>query len=215
MEFDLNAWMQTFIQTMRDAFGSRVRFIGLQGNYARGEAHVGSDIDVVVVLDALCGEDVARYREAVAALPHRELLCGFLSGKAELRAWDRADLFQFYHDTDAYFGALEPLLPPISEADARRAVQVGACALYHACCHNMTHARSLDALHTLQKSARFVLQAKHFCETGEYLRSKAALLEQLSPAERALLAPISESAFDAASAALLSLAGETLQAYNA
>ena len=215
MDFDLQAWMQAFIRVVREAFAERVRFIGLQGSHARGEAHAESDLDVVVILDSLNAADVARYREAIAPLPHRARMCGFLSGADVLRCWDRADLFQFYHDTEPYFGALEPLLPPIAEADVRRAVHAGACALYHACCHNLTHARSLPTLHALQKNLRFVLQAKHFAQTGEYLRGKAALMEQLSPSESALLIPAKEDALESVSGALLQFLGETIQHYSA
>ena len=106
MDFDLQAWMQAFIQVVQEAFAERVRCIGLQGSHARGEAHAESDLDVVVILDSLNAADVARYREAIAPLPHRARMCGFLSGADVLRCWDRADLFQFYHDTEPYFGAL-------------------------------------------------------------------------------------------------------------
>lgn len=212
--FDIALWMQSFIRAMQGAFGRRLLFVGLQGSRARGEAHAGSDIDTVVILDTLSAEDIAQYRAAVAALPHRALLCGFLSGAQELHAWDRADLFQFYHDTLPYWGALEPLLPPITEADARRAVHTAACALYHACCHNMTHARSMDVLRALYKSARFLLQAKYFCESGTYLRGMAALAEHLSPAERIFLTPLGADAFEPASAALLAFAGNAIRAYE-
>lgn len=52
----------------------------------------------------------------MAELPRRELLCGFVSGWAELERWDAADLFQFYHDTTPYLGTLDALLPRIDRA---------------------------------------------------------------------------------------------------
>ena len=99
--FDLQHWLDEYVSAVDAAFGARIEFIGLQGSYARGEQHEGSDIDVVLLLDELSVEDLKLYREAIANLPQRHLLCGFVGGIEELKAWDRADLFQFYHDTKA------------------------------------------------------------------------------------------------------------------
>ena len=87
MEFELNPWLEQFTAAVSRAFPDRVVCIGLQGSRGRGEAGPESDIDMVVILDRLEYGDLARYREAVAQLPHRELLCGFVSGREELLAW--------------------------------------------------------------------------------------------------------------------------------
>ena len=50
---DLESWLERFTQALRKTFGERVWFAGLQGSYARGEATESSDIDPVVILDAL------------------------------------------------------------------------------------------------------------------------------------------------------------------
>ena len=42
--FDLDRWLDKYIEAVDAAFGARIVFIGLQGSYARGEAHEGSDI---------------------------------------------------------------------------------------------------------------------------------------------------------------------------
>lgn len=49
--FDLDRWLDKYIEAVDAAFGARIVFIGLQGSYARGEAHEGSDIDVVLILN--------------------------------------------------------------------------------------------------------------------------------------------------------------------
>ncbi len=185
---DTQVWMRQFLKTVQDAFGTRLVFVGLQGSRARGEASERSDIDVVVVLDVLRVSDLERYRTAAAALPNRELLCGFVSGKEELTSWDRADLFQFYHDTVPYFGSLEFLCPLIGPGDIRRAVHLGACNVYHACCHNYLHEREAEVLKSCFKSAAFILQAKHYLETGAYISRKADLLPRLTGRDRAVLA---------------------------
>ena len=73
-----------FLKALNETFEKRVWFVGLQGSYSRGEATKTSDIDVVVILDELSASDIQRYNATLDTLPHRELICGFLSGKEEL-----------------------------------------------------------------------------------------------------------------------------------
>ena len=92
---DITAWMENFLQALHNTFGDRIWFVGLQGSYGRGEATETSDIDVVVILDTLSAADIQTYNAILDTLPHRELICGFLSGKEELMNWEPSDLFQF------------------------------------------------------------------------------------------------------------------------
>lgn len=177
---DIKIWMAAYVQAVRAAFGDRVRYIGLQGSRGRGEASDASDIDVVCILDTCSLRDLEAYRAAVADLPDRDKLCGFVSGTAELAAWDGADLFQFRHDTTDWYGRLAGLLPPENEEDARRALHTGACGLYHLCCHNFLHGRSREAVAEAYKSAVFLLQAKTYLEQGVYCRRRAELARCLT-----------------------------------
>ena len=103
MKLDEKAWMAQFCQAVKDEFGGRIVCIGLQGSRGRGEEREDSDIDMVVVLDRVELEDLDRYRRVVANLPCRELLCGFVSGKEELLAWEPGDLFPVsYTHLDVY-----------------------------------------------------------------------------------------------------------------
>ena len=76
--------MDGFLKALHDTFEGRVWFVGLQGSYGRGEATETSDIDVVVILDELSASDIHKYNTMLDTLPHRELICGFVSGKNEL-----------------------------------------------------------------------------------------------------------------------------------
>lgn len=171
----INQWMKQYQETVKSIFGSRVLFIGLQGSYGRDEANENSDIDVVLVLDKVSLADLNEYKKAIERLPYRPLICGFVSGKEELAGWYRADLFQFYHDTVSFYGNLDAVIPDLTDADARSTVLTGACNLYHMCSHNYLHGGDVDTLKVLYKSAFFVLQAKHYSETGDYIRSHSAL----------------------------------------
>ena len=138
---DISIWTNEFVGKLRDTFGDRIWFVGLQGSYARGEATNTSDIDMVVILDSLSVSDFQTYGAMLDTMPNRELICGFLSGKEEILNWDPADLFQFYHDTLPIAGSLDCLLPRIDDAAVEKAIKAGAGNLYHGCVHNMLHGR--------------------------------------------------------------------------
>lgn len=194
---EIKSWMQRFVAVMERTFGGRLVCVGLQGSRGRGEGTETSDIDVVVILDRLTLDDLDTYRAAVANQPGRELLCGFVSGREELEHWDAADLFQFYHDTTPYLGSLDFLLPRIDGAAVCRAVHLGACNIYHACCHNYIHERDAEILKGCCKSAFFVLQAKYYLETGTYVARRADLLPRLTGADREVLAALQAGEFAA------------------
>ena len=182
----IDAWIKDFLKSLRKSFGDRVWFVGLQGSYARGEATEMSDIDVVVILDDLSASDIKAYSEMLDGLPHRELICGFISGKNELLNWEPSDLFQFYYDTKPIVGSLDELLGLIDCEAIDRAIKIGACNIYHGCVHNMLHEKSADALRGLYKSASFVLQAVAFKQTGRYIKSQRELIGILSPDDGAI-----------------------------
>ncbi len=184
---DISAWMKGFLQALESTFGKRVWFVGLQGSYGRGEATERSDVDVVVILDGLCAADVQRYHALLDTLPHRELACGFLSGKDELLCWEPSDLFQFYHDTVPVKGDLDELLPLLDSEAVNRAIKIGACNIYHGCVHNMLHEKSDEILRGLYKSASFVVQAIAFRQTGKYIRRQADLREIVLVQEREII----------------------------
>lgn len=178
---DIKAWMNIFVKRAENIFPDRLRFIGLQGSYGRGEATDTSDIDVVVIFDELRVNDLKAYRDMLDAMPHRELICGFVSGKDELLGWETSDLFQFYYDTTPIKGSLDALLEQINRQDIKRAARIGACNIYHACVHNFVHEKSDDVLRSLFKSAVFVIQAVYFYETGTYIKSKNELRAVINP----------------------------------
>ena len=184
---DINVWMNDFIQKLNNIFADRVWFVGLQGSYGRGEATESSDIDVVVILDELSAEDIHTYQDMLDTLPHRELVCGFVSGKEEILNWEPSDLFQFYHDTTAIKGSLDCLLPLIDNAAIDRAIKMGAGNRYHGCVHNMLHEKSEEILKGLYKAASFVVQAIVFKQTGNYFKHQNQLLQVALPDEQTII----------------------------
>ena len=182
----ISSWTDSFIQALDARFGSRVWFVGLQGSYSRGEATENSDIDMVVILDDLTAVDLKAYSDMLDTLEHRELICGFLAGKAQLLHWESSDLFQFYYDTTPLKGSLDELPPLLDAAAVRKAIQTGVCNIYHGSVHNMLYEKSEDILKGLYKAASFVLQAICFRQTGRYFCRQSDLLTQVSPQDRAI-----------------------------
>lgn len=216
---DIDVWVKEFSAKVEKVFGDRIRFVGLQGSYGRGEATETSDIDIVLILDELRLGDLKIYRELLDTLPHRGLVCGFVAGEAELLGWEASDLFQFYYDTTPVKGTLDPLLNKIDRQDVRRAIRIGACNVYHACVHNFVHEKSEEMLRSLYKSAVFVIRAVWFYETGKFIKSIAELQAGIVPPSAVLATALSlkEGAsvrFEEMTELLLNWASATITGYQ-
>ncbi len=184
---EITLWMQNFLQILNKTFGDRVWFVGLQGSYGRGEARDTSDIDVVVILDELSAMDIKTYNAMLDSFSHRELICGFLSGKDDIMNWEPSDLFQFCYDTTPIKGSLDEVMAVIDESAVNRAIKIGTCNIFHGCVHNMLHEKSEDILRGLYKSASFVVQAIVFKKTGNYISQEKQLLKVASSDERSIV----------------------------
>ena len=184
---DITTWMNDFLQNLNHTFENRVWFVGLQGSYGRGEATETSDIDVVVILDELSAMDIQTYNKMLDTLPHRELICGFLSGKDDIMNWEPSDLFQFCYDTTPIKGSLDEVMAVVDENAINRAIKIGVCNIFHGCVHNMLHEKSEDILRGLYKSASFVVQAIVFKQTGNYIKHQEELLAVANLNEQAII----------------------------
>ena len=184
---ELESWLERFTQALRETFGGRVWFAGLQGSRARGEATDSSDIDLVVILDTLTAEDIASYGTMLDSLDHRELVCGFLSGKEELLHWEPSELFQFCRDTKPLIGSLDDVLALVKPGDIDRAILTGACGVYHACVHNMLHEKDEGILRNLYKMASFTIRATTYRRTGIYCSRLDELLRHASAADKEIV----------------------------
>ena len=207
---DITTWMNDFLQNLNHTFENRVWFVGLQGSYGRGEATETSDIDVVVILDELSAMDIQTYNKMLDTLPHRELICGFLSGKDDIMNWEPSDLFQFCYDTTPIKGSLDEVMAVVDENAVNRAIKIGACNIFHGCIHNMLHEKNEDILRGLYKSASFVVQAIVFKQTGNYIKHQEELLTVATHNEQVIIniflslkkggtvdfTPMSETLFD-------------------
>lgn len=220
---NIKEWIDNFKTEILNNFENRIEFIGIQGSYARGEANENSDIDVVVIFDDLTIEDLKKYDKIISEMPHRDKICGFVSGKAELINWEKSDLFQFYNDTRAVYKDLDFLAPLITKEDVRQAVLIGCCNIYHACCHNIIHEKDVEILKALYKQASFVLQAKYFYDTGNYVARKSELIDKLTEADKQILElyliikseiNLSKEQFESYSSELFVWSGKLIKKFN-
>lgn len=209
--FELEAWLSEWRAAVMGSFAGRVRFLGIQGSRARGEARDESDIDAVLVLDKLAPGDVFAYRSAVAGLPERDKLCGFVSGWDELESWPGGELWQFCLDTEPLYGSLAPIAARLTESDVRESALTGAGAVYHGCIHNLMHGQSEDVYSELLKSAFFALRAVHALRTGDMVRTRAVLASALTGVERSIVLMELSGSLEERSAALLDWAGGLLR----
>lgn len=179
----IESWVEKYTALLKNTFGDRIWFVGLQGSYGRGEATAESDIDMVVILDALSAADIETYRTMLDAMEHRELVCGFLAGREELRRWEPADLFQFCHDTMPILGSLDSIIKQVDAEAVERAIRTGAGNIYHGCVHNMLFGRDAGALRGLYKAATFVIRARVFQKQGCFCRGLKELRKHADPGD--------------------------------
>ena len=91
---DWRPWMDAFLPPLLEALPGRVAFVGIQGSFGRGEAGPESDVDLVVVLDALGAAELAACRGVLEKMPFADRACGFFCDRAALAAWPAFDALQ-------------------------------------------------------------------------------------------------------------------------
>lgn len=188
MQQEITQWLSAFREAMCQTFAGRVVFLGIQGSYRRGEAHAGSDVDLVAVLDRLDLPSIRQYRELVRFMPFGDLACGFLCGAEDFKRWPEYDRFHLWCDTFPLYGTLDAVLPAPTRQDAWRAVQIGTANLYHAVCHTAAFEQEPEkCLPALYKETFFVLRAAAFARGGTAAPNKKSLLWLLSGTSRQVL----------------------------
>jgi len=187
---DVKRYMERLIPLLKERFGTRLAYVGLQGSYQRGEANENSDIDVMAVIDGLTAEDLTAYRAAVQSAGNGDKACRFLCGRTELACWNPLELCHLLHTTTDWYGELAPMLPAWTDADVRRFVQLSLCNLYHELCHRRIYGSREKNESRLPGTCRpvfFILQNLHYLRTGDFCQTHEALLKALGGADRAML----------------------------
>ena len=190
MMFDLDSYLNDLISNCRTAFGDRLLYVGLQGSYLRGEAHGGSDIDVMVILDRFSVEDMDIYRDILKEIGFYEKSCGFICGKEEMKRWNPLEVCQLRHATKDLFGVLTDFLPSATREDEINYVKFSLGNLYHEICHRYIHAdrnKNARKFRDTCKSVFFLIQNLYYLESGRFVLTKRELKEAVSPEDRLVL----------------------------
>lgn len=188
MDLYINNWLNTALEKLQEKFAENLLFVGLQGSHNRGEATETSDIDLVVILEKLTFNDLKAYRLIIDNMPSKEKACGFISGKDELQNWSKTDMFQFYYDTKSLYGNLGDIIQPPTIDAIKQSIKISSENLYHSAVHSFVHSNNyLEDLKNLYKMTFFILQAKYFVETNQYIPTKKQLVEYLNGTEKEIL----------------------------
>ena len=188
--FDAEKYMKTLIGMLKDTFGPRLAYVGLQGSYLRNEATEESDIDPMVVIDGLSAEDLKTYRSIVEQMEMPEKSCGFICGKAQLANWNRLEIYHLLESTKDLYGNLSELVPAYTQEDLRTYIKLSLNNLSHAMCHRRIHAseeKNRDRIAGEYKAAFFILQDLHAYRSGTFIRKACELAEVLQGNDRAVL----------------------------
>ena len=186
----LETYLCRLTEEMRQQFGARLLYVGLQGSYLRGEATDNSDLDVMIVLDGLTVSDLAAYRAILQSLDHFNKSCGFICSKEDLANWNPLEICHVLHSTRDYYGTLRPLVPSYTNEDVRNYGKLSVNNLYHELCHRKVHGQrenTVAALPGMYKGTFFILQDVHYLKSGTFFDTKAQLLEVLEGTDRAVL----------------------------
>lgn len=186
---NIDAWMNDLIDQLKTEFKERLVLVGLQGSRARSEQREDSDIDVVVIVEDLNADDLALYRNVIQEMPHAELACGFVGSPDVLAAWPRHDVFNLVNDTSIRYGSFDFMDTEFTAEEAKLAADACASEIYHALCHTVAFEPNLlpDILQGCLKSVFFGIRAKHFAQTGDFVNSRAQLLNLANDDEKKLL----------------------------
>ena len=188
--FSAEKYVSSLLSLLKKDFGEKLLYVGLQGSYLRGEANEDSDIDIMVVLDDLSPADMLTYRRAIESLEDADKSCGFICGKEEMKNWNPLEICHLLHTTKDYYGRISELVPEYSDSDVRAFVKMSVGNLYHEICHRYIHApmeKSVLKLRYSYKGVFFILQNLNFLETGEFFRTKHALLGALNGKDKEVL----------------------------
>lgn len=189
--FQPDSYISALLTLLKETFSERLVYVGLQGSYLRGEATESSDIDIMVVIDAMTVADLNAYRQAVMSLPDADKSCGFICGKDELQHWNPLEICHLLHGTKDCHGVLADLVPTYTRQDVIVFVKLSLGNLYHEICHRYVHAdpeKNTAALPGTYKQVFFILQNLHYLETGSFIGTKQELLAVLSGKDRQVLA---------------------------
>lgn len=188
--FRLDEYIDSLINVLKESFGKRLVYVGLQGSYLRNEEKENSDIDIMAVIDGLSVTDLELYRKALISVGNYDKSCGFICGKKELESWNPLEICQLLNTTKDYYGKLEEIVPKYSLDDERNYVKLSLNNLFHELCHRYIHSdrqHNISKLPITCKSVFFIIQNLHYLDSGNFVLTKHDLLECVQGEDKLVL----------------------------
>ena len=187
---NIEKYISDLIVLLKQQFGQRLLYVGLQGSYLRGEATADSDIDIMVLLEGLTVADLTQYRVILHSLPSADKSCGFICSRADFANWNPLEISHVLHSTKDYYGTLKKFAPSYSQEDIRNFVKFSLNNLYHELCHRYIHAdqkTNIEALPFAYKGVFFILQNLYYLKHQIFIPTRTHLLKVLDGQNRAIL----------------------------
>ena len=188
--FRIDEYIDELTDTLKDSFGNRLAYVGLQGSYLRGEANENSDIDIMIIIDGFSINDMDKYRTILKDIGYFEKSCGFICGKDEITRWNPLEVCQLIYTTKDIFGTLKDFLPSATREDEINYVKTSLGNVYHEICHRYIHAdreKNIAKFRISCKSIFFLIQNLHYLESGKFIVTKKELKEKVSKDDRRVL----------------------------
>ena len=188
--FRIDEYISKLTETLKDVFGERLVYIGLQGSYLRNEETGNSDIDIMAVIDDISVEDLKTYQKALVSIGNYDKSCGFICGKTDLEHWNPLEICHLLNTTKDYYGELKNLVPAYTIEDERNYVKFSLNNLYHEICHRYIHADrdyNISKLPMTYKSVFFIMQHLYYLSSGNFISTKRELLGCVQDEDRAVL----------------------------
>ena len=188
--FRIDEYIDELIDLLKNAFGERLVYIGLQGSYLRNEETKNSDIDIMAVIDNISVEDLQTYQKALVSVGNFDKSCGFICGKADLEHWNPLEICHLLNTTKDYYGELKNLVPPYTMEDERNYVKLSLNNLYHEICHRYVHADreyNISRLPITCKSVFFIMQHLYYLSSGNFIQTKRELLQCVRDEDKTVL----------------------------
>lgn len=178
-------WLAEFLERLRERFGGRLVFVGHHGSWARGEARPDSDIDTMVILDYIDAQDLSAYRDIVDAMPEADRVAsGFLVSIAELKAWPRSGLLQFFYGCRVLHGSVDGIITKPTDTDLIEDIRIKASSNLFDARHYLLYphdrAKSVNKLGYRFKNCFYALQSWMLLREAKFLGRKDDILDRLS-----------------------------------
>jgi len=170
---------QSFADRIEGLFGARCHGVVLAGSFARDDYHATSDLDLLVLLEGLVGEDLTKVSRVVRDIPSaNELNPAVVSVTEFARYPDLFDFLTYKYEGIVLRGRLPRVDCPETELDrARRFAQEVLMSVRHYVAVDEPYEKLCSGkLYTyVQKPLSYALRFYHYTVKGRYIKPYSEL----------------------------------------